>query len=78
MKPVGVLTCPLLDATPLDVADGEERTGDLLHPAVAPGQGGANLVFPPGLEGALAEQLAQLELLEEEEGHLTEIGLVTV
>ena len=68
----------VLELAALDVADHVERSEDLADEAVAFRNGRANFFLAPGFEGSLAQKLVQLELLEEQEIHVTEVGLVAV
>src|SRR5262249_19559633 len=62
----------------LRVADDVQRPEDLADEAVTLGEGALHLSRTQAVEGRFPEDLSNLELLEEQEAHLAEIGLVAV
>ncbi len=72
LEAVRGLHAPVGQRTALRVPERVERPGHLAHEAVALGEGGRHLLGAPACERLLAEQLAELELLEEEEAELAE------
>src|SRR5258708_9636965 len=77
-EPVGRDDLSILELAPLRIALGVQRPAHLAHPAVTFREGRLALVRPPRVVRRLAEELADAELLEEQELALAQVGLVTV
>ena len=72
-------TVPSSSVQPSRVADRVERADAPRAPSGSTrSSDDLDLVLAPGLEGRLAEQLAELELLEQQEVQLAKVGLVAV
>jgi hypothetical protein len=69
---------PPLEATAGGVADRVERAELLLRPGVDLVEDGLDLLAAPVVVRLLAEDVLQLELLEQDEADVAEVGLVAV
>jgi hypothetical protein len=68
----------VLELAPFAIADRVERAEDVARELVGLLEDHGDLVGAPSLEGSLAERFLELELLEEQEAKLAEVGLVAV
>jgi hypothetical protein len=77
-KAPGHLDLAVLQSAALAVAGGVQRPEHLGRQAIGLLERGIDLVRTPGLEGTLAQHLAQLELLEEDEADVPQVSPVPV
>jgi hypothetical protein len=78
LEAVGGLDLAALEATAGGVADRVERAELLLRPGVDLVEDGLDLLAAPVVVRLLAEDVLQLELLEQDEADVAEVGLVAV